>query len=505
MTTTQQPTTSEHSPAQAGNFGANEWLVEEMYERYQADPASVDTAWHDFFADYRPSVIDVGPGHVPAGAPSPASVVAAAQPATAAAARPVPTAQPATAQPATAATATEVPPGAAASAAHAGAAAPTAPADTVAARLVAPAAAPVTERGESRDGPGAAPPSAAATPLRGAAKRVVDNMVASLGIPTATSVRAVPAKLLVDNRVVINNYLRRSRGGKVSFTHLIGYAVVRAVVEHPDLNRHFAEVEGKPMVVTPAHVNFGLAIDLPGKDGVRSLVVPSIKAAETLGFAAFWGAYEDIVRRARTGKLTVDDFADTTVSLTNPGTLGTTHSVARLMPGQGAIIGVGAMEHPAQFSGMSEQALAEQAVSKIITLTSTYDHRIIQGAASGEFLRRVHELLLADEFWDGVFAELRVPYEPVRWRVDRGVTREGQIDKNARIIELINVYRSSGHLLAETDPLEYAVARHPDLDITQYGLTLWDLDREFPVGGFAGARLMKLRDILGHLRDAYCR
>ena len=140
-----------------------------------------------------------------------------------------------------------------------------------------------------------------------------------------------------------------------------------------------------------------------------------------------------------------------------------------------------------------------------MTLTSTYDHRIIQGAQSGEFLRRIHELLLADEFYDEIFAALRIPYEPVRWLVDREFTHEGQIDKNARVIELINAYRTNGHLMADTDPLEYTVRSHPDLDITRHGLTLWDLDREFPVGGFAGEKLMKLRDILGVLRDAYCR
>jgi 2-oxoglutarate dehydrogenase E1 component len=271
------------------------------------------------------------------------------------------------------------------------------------------------------------------------------------------------------------------------------------------MNNHFAEIDGKPHLVTPEHVNFGLAIDLPGKDGQRSLVVAAIKQAEAMDFAAFWGAYEDIIRRARTGKLTADDFAGTTISLTNPGTIGTNHSVPRLMAGQGTIVGVGAMEYPAEFSGMSEDALSQTAVSKIMTLTSTYDHRIIQGAQSGEFLRRIHQLLLADDFYDDIFAALRIPYEPVRWLVDREFAHEGQIDKNARVIELINAYRTNGHLMADTDPLEYTVRSHPDLDITRHGLTLWDLDREFPVGGFAGERLMKLRDILGVLRDAYCR
>jgi 2-oxoglutarate dehydrogenase E1 component len=234
--------------------------------------------------------------------------------------------------------------------------------------------------------------------------------------------------------------------------------------------------------------------------------VASIKAAEAMDFAAFWGAYEDIIRRARSGKLTADDFTGATISLTNPGTIGTNHSVPRLMQGQGAIIGVGAMEYPAEFSGMNPDALSDMGISRTMTLTSTYDHRIIQGAQSGEFLRRVHQLLLGEDgFYDEIFAALRIPYEPIRWLTDREYDHEGQIDKGSRVIELINSYRTNGHLMADTDPLEFRVRTHPDLDITKHGLTLWDLDREFAVGGFSGQKLMKLRDVLGVLRDAYCR
>src|ERR671932_251615 len=164
------------------------------------------------------------------------------------------------------------------------------------------------------------------------------------------------------------------------------------------------------------------------------------------------------------------------------------------------------MEYPAEFQGMSPEALSELGVSKIITLTSTYDHRIIQGAESGDFLRRLHQLLLGEDgFCDDVFKSLRLPYEPVRWVPDVRVSHEGQIDKEARVIELIHSYRVRGHLMADTDPLEFKIRSHPDLDIVQHGLTLWDLDREFPVGGFAGEQTMPLRDILGVLRNSYCR
>jgi multifunctional 2-oxoglutarate metabolism enzyme len=479
VASTEQTAANPSSPAAGGNFGANEWLVEEMYERYRSDPASVDAAWHDFFVDYRPA--DAARSHD--GSP--------ARPAATGTPTPEPETRDSSAAPPPADT-TRVVTDARDRDGHAATPAPSTPARPETSGPARPSATPALV-------------GATATPLRGAAARVVANMTTSLTVPTATSVRAVPAKLMADNRVVINNHLRRARGGKVSFTHLIGYAIVKALADHPEMNNHFAEVDGRPTLIEPEHVNFGIAIDLMGKDNARSLVVASIKNAEAMSFAEFWAAYEDVIRRARSGKLTTDDFAGTTITLTNPGTIGTNHSVPRLMEGQGTIVGVGAMEYPAEFSGMSQEMLAERAISKIMTLTSTYDHRIIQGAQSGEFLRRVHELLLADELYDEIFAALRIPYEPVRWLVDREFTHEGQIDKNARVIELINAYRTNGHLMADTDPLEYTVRTHPDLDITRHGLTLWDLDRTFPVDGFAGEKLMKLRDILGVLRDAYCR
>ncbi|MFW3171098.1 multifunctional oxoglutarate decarboxylase/oxoglutarate dehydrogenase thiamine pyrophosphate-binding subunit/dihydrolipoyllysine-residue succinyltransferase subunit [Geodermatophilus sp. CPCC 206100] len=501
-------------------FGTNEWLVEEMYQQFLADPASVDQAWHEFFADYRPgspvSASDdrQGATAAPDGAepatsyatPSPDDEVAPEAPAPArAAASPEPAPAPAPQQPAadggSSSRATPVEPKTEdtvvdRAAERTAQQQPAAPAAEPAAR---PAPAAAAAKAAPADGP-------KRTTLRGAAASIVKNMNASLTVPTATSVRAVPAKLLADNRIVINNHLARSRGGKVSFTHLIGYALIRALDDFPEMNASFAEVDGKPTLVQPEHVNFGLAIDLPKADGSRSLVVASIKAAEEMDFAQFWGAYEDVIRRARAGKLTLEDYSGTTISLTNPGTIGTNHSVPRLTAGQGTIVGVGAMEYPAEFQGMSPEALSDMAVSKIITLTSTYDHRIIQGAQSGDFLRRLHQLLLGEDgFYDGVFRALRIPYEPVRWMPDVRVSREGQIDKEARVIEVIESYRRNGHLMADTDPLEFKVRSHPDLDILQHGLTLWDLDRKFPVGGFAGEKLMALRDVLGVLRNSYCR
>ena len=470
------------------DFGPNEWLVEELYQRYLNDPGSVDRAWWNFFADYRPESTDATGA---AGARSRQSAAGAQR-----AAGPPVAGQAAPGQAAPGGPAAKPGSPAQAAAGHATAAPPTAPA-TPDGQVSRTAAAPAGDRATAGQG---------GTRLRGAAARTVANMEASLAVPTATSVRAVPAKLLTDNRIVINNHLARGRGGKVSFTHLIGYAVVRALAALPELNDSYAEVDGKPTLVKPDHVNLGLAIDVRKEDGTRQLLVPSIKAAEQLDFRQFWLAYEEIVRKARTGRLTVEDFAGTTISLTNPGTIGTMHSVPRLMPGQGCIIGVGAMEYPAAYQGASRETLARLAVSQTVTLTSTYDHRIIQGAQSGDFLRVISGLLLGQQgFYDQIFASLRIPYEPIRWVRDIPAGHENDISKAARVHELIHAYRVRGHLLADTDPLGYTQRKHPDLDINMHDLTLWDLEREFATGGFGGKPRMLLREILGVLRDAYCR
>ncbi|MFB9461895.1 multifunctional oxoglutarate decarboxylase/oxoglutarate dehydrogenase thiamine pyrophosphate-binding subunit/dihydrolipoyllysine-residue succinyltransferase subunit [Streptomyces cinereospinus] len=470
----------------AAAFGPNEWLVDEIYQQYLQDPNSVDRAWWDFFADYKPGA---------AATPAPAAAEAAGAAETTSRAQAPAQAAPAPAQ-----------------AAPAAAAAPK-PAAAAPAPAKAPAPAPAAAKPQPKQQPKAAAEPAAEAPqgpelitLRGPAAAVAKNMNASLELPTATSVRAVPVKLLFDNRIVINNHLKRARGGKISFTHLIGYAMVQAIKAMPAMNWSFGEKDGKPTLVKPPHVNLGLAIDLVKPNGDRQLVVAAIKKAETLNFFEFWQAYEDIVRRARDGKLTMDDFTGVTVSLTNPGGLGTVHSVPRLMPGQSVIMGVGSMDYPAEFQGTSQDTLNKLGVSKVMTLTSTYDHRVIQGAASGEFLRQVANLLLGEnDFYDGIFEALRIPYEPVRWLKDIDASHDDDVTKAARVFELIHSYRVRGHVMADTDPLEYQQRKHPDLDITEHGLTLWDLEREFAVGGFAGKSMMKLRDILGVLRDSYCR
>ncbi len=250
---------------------------------------------------------------------------------------------------------------------------------------------------------------------------------------------------------------------------------------------------------------------MPKADGSRTLLVPNVKGAERMTFAEFAAAADDVVTRARTGKIKVSDFEGTTISLTNPGTLGTTASVPRLMPGQGAIIATGAIEYPAQFRAMAPATLSLLAVSKVVTFTSTYDHRIIQGAESGAFLARVEELLLGEHgFYEGVFADLGIPFRPLRWEVDKNppVFSDGHHDdvaKQARVLELINAYRVRGHLLADIDPLRTReIAHHPELDLETYGLTIWDLDREFWTGGLKGGDRLPLREIIAVMRRVYC-
>ena len=427
-------TTSESS----ASFGANSWLVEEMYEQYRADPDSVGPSWREFFSDFTSSVPSV-----------------AAQPNT-----PPPPVVP-----------------------------------TVEAVAPAPTA-PVTDIGE---------------PIRGAGVAIAANMERSLTVPTATSFRNIPAKLLEVNRSVINGYRTRVGQSKVSFTHLIGFAIVRAIADAvPGMNNTYAvDSDGKPRLLRNEHINMGLAVDVGKADGSRTLVVPVLRDAGALDFAGFLAAYEDLIRKVKTNKLAVSDFQGATVSLTNPGTIGTVQSVPRLMPGQGVIVGVGTIDYPAEFQGSDERALGSLGVSKVVTVTSTYDHRIIQGAESGMFLKRVHELLLGEHgFYDDVFRSLGVPYEAVQWHVDQSPVNnlDAMMHKQMQVATLIRVHRVRGHLIADLDPLRWKEPHMPpELDPATYGLTIWDLDREFLTGGVGGTERLPLGELLHVLRDAYSR
>ena len=363
----------------------------------------------------------------------------------------------------------------------------------------------------------ATPPAATesrseAVPIRGAALKIVENMEASLAVPTATSQRRIPVKLLDENRRLINRHLEERGRHKASYTHLIAFALLRALESFPQMNDGFEVIDGQPSRMKREPVNLGIAIDLEKKDGTRSLLVPNIKNANTLGFSDFLAAYNDAVARAREGKLQISDFQGTTISLTNPGTIGTVASTPRLMSGQSVIIATGAIEYPAEYQSMAPAILPQLGISKALTISSTYDHRIIQGAESGGFLARVHELLLGKyKFYDQIFADLEIPHAPLRWNVDRNPLFLGadqmheQSIRQARVMELINSYRVRGHLIADIDPLHaLPLLYHPELDIETYSLTIWDLDRVFITGGLGGTETATLREILDILQRAYC-
>jgi 2-oxoglutarate dehydrogenase E1 component len=365
--------------------------------------------------------------------------------------------------------------------------------------------------------PAAAPetkpqPEGEVLPIRGPALKIVENMESSLSVPTATSERRIPVKLLDENRRIINQHLAENDRGKASYTHLIAWAVLRAIEMFPQLNDGYANVNNTPSRVKRKSVNLGVAIDLTKKDGTRTLLVPNIKNANALSFSEFLAAYDDVVTRAREGKLQISDFQGTTVSLTNPGTIGTVASIPRLMEGQSVIIATGAIEYPAEYQAMAPEALSQLGISKAISISSTYDHRVIQGAESGAFLARVHDFIIGKhEFYKNIFLNLGIPHAPFGWNLDRNPfflsedqMREQKL-KEAKVIQLINAYRVRGHLIADTDPLHaLPLLYHAELDIETYGLTIWDLDRVFITDGLANRESMTLREILDVLQHAYC-
>ena len=449
---TQEQTRTELSEIIAENFGANATYVESLLARFRSDPSLVDESWRAYFEEL------LGNGQPPATGVQPLSKA-------------------------------EVKPSGDGSRAAA-----TAPAKKAEA-LPTP-----SESGKE------------IIPIRGAALKIVENMEASLAVPTATSQRRIPVKLLEENRLIINRHLQDNDRGKASFTHLIAFALLRALDRFPQLNDGFEEIDGQPVRVKRESVNLGVAIDLEKKDGTRSLLVPNIKSASRMRFSEFLEAYDDVVTRAREGKLQIPDFQGTTISLTNPGTIGTVASTPRLMAGQSVIIATGAIEYPAEYQSIHPSLLPQFGISKALTISSTYDHRIIQGAESGAFLARVHELLIGKhKFYEQIFSDLGIAHAPLRWNVDRNPLFAGADQthehalRQARVMELINAYRVRGHLVADIDPLHaLPLLYHPELDIETYGLTIWDLDRIFITGGLGGTETATLREILGILQRAYC-
>ena len=350
------------------------------------------------------------------------------------------------------------------------------------------------------------------TALTGVAGKIVRNMSESLTVPTATSTREVGVKVLEENRHSVNRHQLGQYMPKVSFTHLIGWAMVQSILRVPSMAAQYIEQEGKPFRRLGKSLNVGIAVDLPGKDGRRSLVVPNIKDCANLDFAGFFAAFNDQIRKSRSGKLTPGDFADTTCTLTNPGTIGTVSSLPRLMTGQSFIMATGAITVPGAFQGAAAETLTELGVARVMTLTSTYDHRVIQGAESGQFLDWMHKLLLGEEgFYDDIFRSLRVPYQPVRNSVDRrpplgSSLRESEnLERAAGVMTYIRSYRVRGHVLAKLDPLTFEPKNQPELDMASYGLSIWDKERTFYSDGVTPKPFATLREIQETLHLTYCR
>jgi len=300
-------------------------------------------------------------------------------------------------------------------------------------------------------------------PIKGPAARLAQNMAFSLAVPTATSFRDTAVTTLEERRRALNEQVAPK---KVSFTHLIGWAIVRAASEQPAMTHYFLEADGAPHRVDPGAVNLGLAVDVERADGSRFLVVPVIKEADSMDFGEFHARYEELVEQARSNKLSPDDYVGATITLTNPGTLGTTASVPRLMPGQGTIVATG--------------AIRDTGAGRVMTLTSTYDHRIIQGAESGAFLRRIEALLAGgDGFYEDLFAAVgagpgtasEAPAAPPATPAPPAAAVSAtELKDVAAAVALVRAYRSFGHRAAQLDPLGSPPPGDPALDPGPLGL-----------------------------------
>jgi len=369
-------------------------------------------------------------------------------------------------------------------------------------------------------GPPLPPPPAGAklTPLKGPAAALTGYMEQSLTIPTATSFRTLPVDVLDARRRELNNAIKAAgRSEKISFTHLVAYALVRAASEMPFITYSFRRDEsGAPQRLEPG-IHLGLAVDSERKDGTRFLIVPVIKNADGLDFAGFYGKYQELVAKARDNKLVADDLQGASFTLTNPGGIGTVASVPRLLAGQGAILATGAIGYPPGFQSASEPALRQLGVSKVMQMTSTYDHRVIQGAQSGEYLRRVDQLLQgADNFYETLFSQLGLkagaaptivatPVIPATTEPSQQVAAptDEMLRAVAAAMAIVSGYRTHGHLAAHLDPLGSEPVGDPKLDPASYGLTP-SLQAAIPASVLRvfvpGATLA---DVLPKLREIY--
>ncbi|HWM62647.1 MAG TPA: multifunctional oxoglutarate decarboxylase/oxoglutarate dehydrogenase thiamine pyrophosphate-binding subunit/dihydrolipoyllysine-residue succinyltransferase subunit [Solirubrobacterales bacterium] len=367
----------------------------------------------------------------------------------------------------------------------------------------------------------AAPVAGEAKPLRGPAAMLAQAMDESREVPTATSFRTIAVDTLDAKRKALNAALKE-RGMKVSFTHLIAWAIVQAAKEWPVMTRVFEQRDGKPFAIEGGPINLGIAVDVERKDGSHSLMVPAIKGAEGLDFAAFHSSYEDLITKTRESKLTADDFQGTNISLTNPGGIGTVASVPRLMKGQSAIVAAGAIAYPPEWAHASPERLRQLGVAKTMTLTSTYDHRVIQGAESGAFLRRIEALLEGEDgFYESAAADLGLDPAPLATAhpasasapplggaVPAAATPAQPDEELLQAVQaatsLLKGYRTHGHLAARLDPLGREPKGDPAIQPESLGLTP-ELMARIPASilriGVPGETLL---DVLPRMREAYC-
>ena len=380
----------------------------------------------------------------------------------------------------------------------------------------------VLAAGDGKAAPAAAPAEGEVQKLRGPAAMLAKAMEESRSIPTATSFRTLAVDTLDAKRKALNGVLQE-KGMKISFTHLIAWAIVKAAEEWRVMARAFTEEEDKPAVIEPGAINLGIAVDIERK-GQRSLMVPCIKGADALDFGGFHSYYEELITKTRENSLTADDFKGTNITLTNPGGLGTVASVPRLMSGQGTIVACGSLAYPVEWAHMAPEKVKALGVSKVMTMTSTYDHRIIQGAESGSFLRRIEELLQGEDgFYEGVATDLGVDPSVVTNAHPAAASAPGvaaapadaaaapAVRPDADLLQavqaatsLLKAYRTHGHLAAQLDPLGSKAKGDPALEPENLNLTpelMSKIPAEILRIGVEGETLL---EALPRMREAYC-
>lgn len=349
-------------------------------------------------------------------------------------------------------------------------------------------------------------------PLSELENQHVNVLMETIDIPFASATRTIPVKALDENKRIINRYLNKLNKVNVSFTHILAWSVVKALEKFPNLNDSYHQENGQSYRIKKPSINVGLAVDIDSKEGYRLMLIPSIKNANKLSFDLFVAEYDRLIERARTNTLEYNDLLDTTITLTNPGMFGTTFSSPRLLNNQGIIVSAGTIDYPIEYSAVKVNQLSNLAISKVVNITSTYDHRIIHGVENAEFLAYMYRLLLGENrFYEQIFYSLHIPFKPIKWTRDVAPLNETNMkhsfteaEKTAHVMLMINAYRVRGHLLASINPLGFETYYYPELDPEYYGFTIWDLDRIFHADDTWENNNLFLREIIETVRETYC-